>query len=555
MKSDAYWKQRALRREAESYKEADRTISKVLAAYDRAEEQINSDIKRVYSTFSDKGRLSKNEMDALMSANESQDTLDRLRRQLETIKDDDIRRKALDRLNAKAYAARISRLQAVKTAIQAQTAKIADVQKTAMDEHLNRLTADTYYKSIYDVQIGSGTGFSFSSLPLEVIDSILSEKLYGQDYSSRVWSNTELLAEEAYKVVSSGITAGMSVQRMARQLDEAMDDGRYAAVRLIRTETNRVFNASHLQSYKAMGAKKYRFLATLDAKTCSACGKFDKKVFDIEEAVQGKNYPPLHPNDRCTTMAVIDGMTEKGMQRRAKDPVTGKNVFVPADMTYEQWVKQLNDKYGYDIIKAAQKTKADRLQYRKYKKLLGADNVPKSLEEFQKMKYNKNNSKYAELKKQYLKSVSVKNREMHRKKDLRGEKAKYITENRFNELTIEAKKNGANIIRGGFEVEQHLDSVNAAASIVGDTILFRENVTISEVLEETHHFKQNKFGLNDDKPEPLRTYLNEIEAKQFLISNAAKYAVPRSETQETEKQLEWYNNLLEQYRKEHRHDE
>lgn len=401
MKSDAYWKQRALRREAESYKEADRTISKVLAAYDRAEEQINSDIKRIYSTFSDKGRLSKNEMDALMSANESQATLNRLRRQLETIKDNDIRRKALDRLNAKAYAARISRLQAVKTAIQAQTAKIADVQKTAMDEHLNKLTVDTYYKSIYDVQIGNGRGFSFSSLPLEVIDSILSEKLYGQDYSSRVWSNTELLAEEAYKVVSSGITAGMSAQRMARQLDEAMDDGRYAAVRLIRTETNRVFNASHLESYKAMGAKKYRFLATLDAKTCFACGKLDKKLFDIEKAVQGKNYPPLHPNDRCTTMAVIDGMTEKGMQRRAKDPVTGKAVFVPADMTYEQWVKQLNDKYGYDVIKAAQNTKVDKLQYRKYKKLLGVDNMPKSLEEFQKMKYNNSSNikaDYADLK-------------------------------------------------------------------------------------------------------------------------------------------------------------
>ncbi len=398
MKSDAYWKQRALRREAESYKEADRTISKVLAAYDRAEEQINSDIKRIYSTFSDKGRLSKNEMDALMSANESEATLNRLRRQLETIKDNDIRRKALDRLNAKAYAARISRLKAVKAAIQAQTAKIADAQKTAMDVHLNKLTADTYYKSIYDVQIGSGTGFSFSSLPLEVIDSILSEKLYGQDYSSRVWSNTELLAEEAYKVVSSGITSGMSVQRMARQLDEAMDDGRYAAVRLIRTETNRVFNASHLESYKAMGAKKYRFLATLDAKTCFACGKLDKKLFDIEKAVQGKNYPPLHPNDRCTTMAVIDGMTEKGMQRRAKDPVTGKAVFVPADMTYEQWVKQLNDKYGYDVIKAAQNTKADKLQYRKYKKLLGADNAPKSLEEFQKIKYNKNATDWTALK-------------------------------------------------------------------------------------------------------------------------------------------------------------
>ena len=41
MKSESYWKQRALRLEEDSQREADRTVSKVLAAYDRAEEQIN----------------------------------------------------------------------------------------------------------------------------------------------------------------------------------------------------------------------------------------------------------------------------------------------------------------------------------------------------------------------------------------------------------------------------------------------------------------------------------------------------------------------------------
>lgn len=407
MKSSEYWENRALRREAESRREADRAAKEVLEAYDRAEEQINSDIKRIYAVYSDKGRLSRSDMDVLMSANESQEVLDELHSQLNTITDADIRRKALDRLNAKAYAARISRLRAVKAAIQTQAAKIADAQKSAMDKHLNKLTADTYYRSVYDAQVGSGVGFDFSALPIKAIDDILSQTLYGQDYSSRVWSNIELLAQEAYKVVASGIVSGVSVRRMARQLDEVMNDGKYAAVRLIRTETNKVFNASHLESYKAMGAKKYRFLATLDSRTCTVCGKLDQKVFEIEKAKQGENYPPMHPNDRCTTTAVIDGMTQVEMQRKAKDPVTGKPCYVPADMTYEQWVKQINNKYGYDVIKAAQNTKADRVQYRKYKKLLGVDNVPKSLEDFQKIKYNKSTTEYAELKQQYLKRRNI----------------------------------------------------------------------------------------------------------------------------------------------------
>ena len=39
--------------------------------------------------------------------------------------------------------------------------------------------------------------------------------------------------------------------------------------------------------------KKYEFLATLDSRTCSVCGKLDGKVFELSEAKVGINYPPL----------------------------------------------------------------------------------------------------------------------------------------------------------------------------------------------------------------------------------------------------------------------
>lgn len=123
---------------------------------------------------------------------------------------------------------------------------------------------------------------------------------------------------------------------------------------------------------------------------------------------------------------------------------------------------------------------------------------------------------------------------------------KPITDRRFSQLTIEARKNGAVIMRGGEEVEKHLDSMNADASILGDVIFFRNEVCVSEVLEETHHFMQNINKMNDDKSEPLRTYLNEIEAKQYLLKNAKKFKIPRSETELTHKQLEYYQKLLEE---------
>lgn len=90
--------------------------------------------------------------------------------------------------------------------------------------------------------------------------------------------------------------------------------------------------------------------------------------------------------------------------------------------------------------------------------------------------------------------------------------------------------------------------MGAAASNIGDILLFRENVCVSEVLEETYHFEQNKVKLNNDKKEPLRTILNEIDAKQYLLENASKYQIPRKEVELTQKQLESYKNQLKKYK-------
>ena len=142
-------------------------------------------------------------------------------------------------------------------------------------------------------------------------------------------------------------------------------------------------------------------------------------------------------------------------------------------------------------------------------------------------------------------------KERLRKNTGKREDLHFISDESFNNLTIEARKNGATIIRGGDEIEKHLDDVGASASIIGDTILFRSNVCISDVLEETYHFMQNINGVNLDKPEPLRTYLNEIEAKQYLLNSTQKYKIPRNEVEITQKQLNSYKSMLENYVKEH----
>ena len=142
--------------------------------------------------------------------------------------------------------------------------------------------------------------------------------------------------------------------------------------------------------------------------------------------------------------------------------------------------------------------------------------------------------------------------EMYRRKDYKPrENVKPVSEKVFNDLTIEAKKNGAAVIRCeyGDSFYKHLEGNNATASCIGDILIFRPDATVSEVLEETYHFRQNQNGLNADKESILRTILNEIDAKKFILRNAKKYGVPRTEIEEITAHLEQYTKELEEYYK------
>lgn len=67
-------------------------------------------------------------------------------------------------------------------------------------------------------------------------------------------------------------------------------------------------------SYEATGLDGYIFLATLDLGTSDICQFLDGKRFKLKDAQVGKNYPPMHPNCRSTTIPDVDGTLDGDRQ-------------------------------------------------------------------------------------------------------------------------------------------------------------------------------------------------------------------------------------------------
>lgn len=125
----------------------------------------------------------------------------------------------------------------------------------------------------------------------------------------------------------------------------------------------------------------------------------------------------------------------------------------------------------------------------------------------------------------------------------------------YHKITNPIVKQGADIRIAKNEWLEHLKENNATAVTIADVIYFREDATVSDVLEETHHFLQNKKGLNNQYNDKQRTILNEIDAKEYLLSVTEKYHIPDNEVKLTKNQLENYKKQMQEMKERNEWDD
>lgn len=433
-RSNSYWNKRANERMASYHKDSDEIIRKITSAYDKAIKYINEDINNIFYKYMKDSELSVSEARQLLNSKIPKKELDDIRTKIYGIQDEELKKYMMAQLNAEAYKARITRLEALKESIYINTKLAADVEINQSTKLYTDNINKAYYANLFDIQKGLGIGFNVAEMPLESVQEILKNKWSGEHYSKRIWRNTDVLAEKLEEVITIGLMNGKSSRKMAIELEELSNYGKFAAERIIRTETTYISNAAEIESYKECRIDKYIFIATLDLRTSKVCREHDKKIFKVKDAESGVNLPPLHPYCRSTTRAYFDNM--EMLKRRARDPETGKTYLVPGDMNYQEWYdKFVVDKYGKDkaeVFEKMIKNKAsDRKQHKRYVKEL-KEFVPKKLEDFQKIKYT-NKEDWERLSYQYkLKTVYNLDRLKHTENFASKDAIRHILEGEIN---------------------------------------------------------------------------------------------------------------------------
>lgn len=341
MNNKDYWTQRKANLIYEQMDKAERQADKFDKVYEEAKAYIDKEIKKIFDKFQRDYGLSENVARQVLKTMKDKKDLADLRRMLEARPNDPNIQRLLADLDSPAYTYRMKRLERLSDDLDLMRSSIYLSEKKGSDEFYSDLMKDSYYKATFDLQQQTGLAYHFSGLPETEIKRLQGLKWTGEAYSDRIWSNTGALASSVKDELLVSLMTGRSARATAQVIAERFEVGKGKARRLVRTESAFFHNQMELLSYEDAEITKYKFVAVLDKRTSHICQQHDNKVYNTADAVPGVNYPPLHPWCRSTTIAHDDDIDYSKLERRARNPETGKVEYVPADMSYKEWY----DKY------------------------------------------------------------------------------------------------------------------------------------------------------------------------------------------------------------------
>lgn len=353
MKNEEYWAKRKANLIYEQMDKAEKQADKFDKVYEEAKAYLDKEINKIFDKFQRDYGLSENVARQVLKTMKNKKDLAELRRMLEARPNDPNIQRLLADLDSPAYAYRMKRLERLSDDLNLMRSSIYLSEKQGSDDFYSDLMKDSYYKATFDLQQQTGLAYHFSGLPETEIKRLKALKWSGEAYSDRIWSNTGALASSVKDELLVSLMTGRSVRATAQAISERFEVGKGKSRRLVRTESAFFHNQMELLSYEDAEITKYKFVAVLDKRTSHICQEHDNKVYETKDAVPGVNYPPLHPWCRSTTIAHDEDIDYSKLERRARNPETGKTELVPADMSYKEWYSKYVDEKGKSVRRKA----------------------------------------------------------------------------------------------------------------------------------------------------------------------------------------------------------
>lgn len=347
-----YWKKRAIRDSVKMFLNAEQTEKLIDGAYDYAKNLLTNEILALVKRAKTKTGYDIEKVIKLLKEEVPTSELILLNQMVKTTKDKKTKkhlRKALDLL---AIQFRISRLDVLHTKALILAKKVGEQQEKLSTKLFKQIIEDTHkeersnlleireeklpdpvmldennnprklIKLTEDVEVKPPKGsevitpkiIDTKEVDKAQVDTLLKSSWHGDNYSSRIWKDTDQLAKKLQQLFTVESMTGMSELDMAREIEQYMHDAfmfnKNIARRLIRTEANRFHTQAKIQQWEKMGLKHVKYVSVLDNRTSTICEDLNGLIFRLDSLETGINCPPMHPWCRSIIQAYFGPVIE-----------------------------------------------------------------------------------------------------------------------------------------------------------------------------------------------------------------------------------------------------
>lgn len=167
---------------------------------------------------------------------------------------------------------------------------------------LHKAFRENYFDVYYSIALPGDT--AFNTIDRAVVEQLINGVWVadGKTWSQRVWDNTQRLAETLNEELIHIVAAGKKDSDLKKALMERFGVSYHRAETLVRTEVAHIQSEAAKKRYQDYGIEYVEVLVDEDDRTCELC-----------KALKGKKFPtngtpplPVHPNERCCLVPVID---------------------------------------------------------------------------------------------------------------------------------------------------------------------------------------------------------------------------------------------------------
>lgn len=231
----------------------------------------------------------------------------------------------------------------------------AKTQDTDISDLLNKVYESSNYRTAHLTQTMKGEYSSYGQVDPNTVQRIIHSPWApdGKNFSARIWDNRKQLAASLQNDFIQALIAGDGTATMSEAIAKRMNTSYNNANRLVETELARVHSQAFMDCMSELDIDAVEILATLDGKTSPICRRMDGKYVRCKDAKPGITIPPFHCHCRSTTVPYIPAVY--GTERAARDPKTGKTVFVDGELKYEDWKREYVGEFGGEVEKQPKK--------------------------------------------------------------------------------------------------------------------------------------------------------------------------------------------------------